>query len=79
MRTMIPVLAGLITLAAVSTNAAPLPPGKPPAAELSATPPIEMVRDGCGPGWHRHHWRDYWGREDKPAREVWREGLDPGA
>jgi len=19
------------------------------------------VRDGCGRGWHRHHWRDQWG------------------
>jgi hypothetical protein len=49
-----------MTLAAVSTHAAPLTPPKSPPAELGAGPPIELARDGCGPGWHRRHWRDRW-------------------
>jgi len=31
--------------------------------ELGAAPLIELVRDGCGRGWHRSRWRDqsgYW-------------------
>jgi hypothetical protein len=54
--------AGLVRLAAALVQAAPLPPAKFPAAELTTAPSLELVRDGCGPGWHRHHWRDYWGR-----------------
>ena len=27
---------------------------------LGASPLIELVRDGCGRGWHRDHWRDQW-------------------
>jgi hypothetical protein len=57
---MVPVLAGLTALAAVSVEAALLPPAKAVAAELGTAPPIELVAQGCGPGWHRHHWRDYW-------------------
>ena len=67
---------GLIGLAAPS-QAAPRAPQS--VAVSNPGQGFLQVRDGCGPGWHRHHWRDYWGREDKPAREVWREGLDPGA
>jgi hypothetical protein len=61
MRTMVPTVAGLLTLAAVSAQAAPLPPAKASPAELRAAPPIELVRQGCGWGWHRGHWRDRWG------------------
>jgi hypothetical protein len=53
--------AGLVALAAASVQAAPLPPVKATPAELGAAPPIELVEDGCGHGWHRHHWRDQWG------------------
>jgi class 3 adenylate cyclase len=28
----------------------------------TSTPPMELVALGCGLGWHRHDWRDYWGR-----------------
>ena len=28
--------------------------------ELGTAPLIELVRDGCGRGWHRDHWRDQW-------------------
>jgi hypothetical protein len=60
MRTMAPTVAGLLTLAAVSVQAAPLPPAKASPAELRAAP-IELVRQGCGWGGHRVHWRDRWG------------------
>jgi hypothetical protein len=62
MRTILATIVGLTALAAVSVEAAPLPPANSPAAELGAGPPIKLVAQGCGPGWHRHHWRDYWGR-----------------
>ena len=29
--------------------------------ELGMTPPIELVRDGCGRGYHRTRWHDQWG------------------
>ena len=29
--------------------------------ELGTSPPIELVRQGCGWGGHRVHWRDRWG------------------
>ena len=40
MRTMVPTVAGLLTLAAVSAQAAPLPPAKASPAALRAAPPI---------------------------------------
>jgi len=61
MRTMIATLAGLVALGAVSVQAAPLPPAKANPAEVGAAPSIELVRQGCGWGWHRGHWRDRWG------------------
>jgi len=61
MRTMIATLAGLTVLVAVSVQAAPLPPAKATPAKLSTVPPIELVRQGCGWGWHRGGWRDRWG------------------
>jgi hypothetical protein len=62
MRMMIATLAGLATLATMSVQAAPLAPAKATMlVELGAAPPIELVRQGCGWGWHRGHWRDRWG------------------
>jgi hypothetical protein len=61
MRKMVPALAGLLALAAVSAQAAPLPPAKATLVELGTAPPIELVRQGCGWGGHRVHWRDRWG------------------
>jgi hypothetical protein len=61
MRTTIATLAGLTFFAAVSVQAAPLPPAKAIPTELGNAPPIELVRQGCGWGWHRGHWRDRWG------------------
>jgi hypothetical protein len=47
---------------AVSVQAAPIVvPAKRIAIELGAAPPIELVRQGCGWGWHRGGWRDRWG------------------
>ena len=59
MRALIRALGTGLVLAA-SAQAAPLSP-KPAAIELGAAPPFEFVRDGCGHGWHRTHWRDQWG------------------
>jgi hypothetical protein len=61
MRTMVLTLAGLVALATVSVEAAPIAPARATPAELGYAPPIELVREGCGWGWHRGHWRDRWG------------------
>jgi hypothetical protein len=49
-----------LALAATPLQAAPVPTKATP-VQLGAAPPAELVRDGCGRGWHRHHWRDQWG------------------
>jgi hypothetical protein len=59
MRALIYAVVGGVVLAAVA-QAAPFAP-KPASIELGTTPPIELVRDGCGRGYHRTHWRDQWG------------------
>ena len=59
MRALIYAVVGGLVLAAVA-QAAPFAP-KPASIELGTTPPIELVRDGCGRGYHRTHWRDQWG------------------
>ena len=66
MRTIVGTFVGLLALSAVSVQAAPIAT-KVMRAELGAPPSIELVRQGCGPGWHRTHWRDrygywHWGR-----------------
>jgi hypothetical protein len=62
MRIMIATLAGLATPATMSAQAAPLAPAKATTlVELGTGAPIELVRQGCGWGWHRGHWRDRWG------------------
>jgi len=42
---------------AASAQATPLSPN-PASIELGAARPVELVRDGCGRGWHRaaQHW-----------------------
>jgi hypothetical protein len=59
MRATTAILVGLVALVTVSAQAAPPPPANP--AREGAAPPIVLVAQGCGPGWHRHGWRDYWG------------------
>ena len=74
MRVIVATFAGLLALAAASAQAAP-PVPKPqdisnqewaplsndqPSPPPSAAPPVELVAQGCGWGWHRHHWRDRW-------------------
>ena len=61
MRAILAMSVGLVMLMTVPGEAAPLA-GKANRVELGAAPPIELVAEGCGPGWHRRHWRDYWGR-----------------
>ena len=68
MRSMIATLPGLVALTSVSAQAAPLPPAKATPVELGAAPLIERVRQGCGWGGHRVHWRGRWDRA--PQRGV---------
>ena len=42
-----------LALAAASLQAAPVPTKALP-GELGVAPSLELVRDGCGRGWHRH-------------------------
>jgi hypothetical protein len=60
MRAVILALVSGVALAATSVQAAPAPTKAVP-SELGVAPSLELVRDGCGRGWHRHHWRDQWG------------------
>ena len=59
MRALILALGAGLALVA-SAQATPLAT-QPASIELGAAPPVELVRDGCGRGWHRTHWRDQWG------------------
>jgi hypothetical protein len=59
MHALILALVGALTLTA-SAHAAPLAP-YPGSIEFGAPRPVELVRDGCGRGWHRDRWRDEWG------------------
>ena len=59
MRPFIVACVGGLTLV-TSVQAAPLAPN-PASIELGAAPPVELVRDDCGRGWHRTRWRDQWG------------------
>jgi hypothetical protein len=62
MRAVVLTFLGLALLSAVSVQASPIAvPARPIAAELGAAPSIELVRQGCGWGWHRGGWRDRWG------------------
>ena len=58
------IVASAVGLAfAVSAQAAPVW-GNTVGIQLGAVPHIELVRDGCGRGWHRSRWRDQWGEWD---------------
>jgi hypothetical protein len=58
MRT-IATLAGLVALASVSAQAAPLPPAKATRVELGTAPSNWCAKDAGGVG--TAHWRDRWG------------------
>jgi hypothetical protein len=45
----------------VSQEWAPLPNEPASRASADTALPIELVSEGCGPGWHRHQWLDRWG------------------
>jgi|SRR5215469_11685562 len=56
MRAVVLAFAGLVALAAISARAAPITmPANPLHIEADMAPPIELVREGCGWGWHRAH------------------------
>ena len=59
MRAFIRAFVGSLVLGANRTSG-PLAPN-PGSIELSASLPVELVRDGSGCGWHRARWRDQWG------------------
>jgi hypothetical protein len=66
LRAIIGTFAGLLAFTVVSAQAAPIAT-RPIQAKIAAAPSIELVRQGCGPGWHRTGWRDrygywHWGR-----------------
>ena len=75
------ILASAVGLAfAASTQAAPVWRNTAE-IELGAAPFIELVRDGCGRGWHRDHWRDrsgdwHWGHciPNGGPRDTWTAG-----
>jgi hypothetical protein len=62
MRIMIATCAGLLTLGGISVQAAPLPIAKAYPTGITASPPIELVAQGCGYGQRRTYWQDQWGR-----------------
>jgi hypothetical protein len=51
----------MVTMAAFSLQAAPLPQNKIPAS-LGLAPVLELITRGCGLGWHRGYWQDPAGR-----------------
>ena len=75
------ILASAVGLAFVtSAPAAPLAPN-PVSIELGAAPSVELVRDGCGRGWRRDHWRDqsgdwHWGHciPNGDPQDAWTAG-----
>ena len=59
MRAVVLTFVGLTAWAAASAEAAPITiPAKQMHIEVGTAPPIELVRDDCGHGWHRTGWRD---------------------
>jgi hypothetical protein len=62
MRVTLATFAGFVGLAATAVQAAPSVTAKKSGDEPGAAPPIVLVRDDCGHGWHRTGWRDQWGR-----------------
>jgi hypothetical protein len=59
MRTAIVALVAVFGLMALAASGSAAPAA--PRAIAVAAPAIVLVRDGCGPGWHRQAWRDRWG------------------
>jgi hypothetical protein len=61
LRIIVAALTGLLALATVSAQAAPLPPAKGTAGELGACPPIEKVAQERGSGRRNVPCNDRWG------------------
>jgi hypothetical protein len=60
LRVIVGLFVGMVALTAVSVQAAPIAT-KSLQVELGAAPGVELVRQGCGWGWHRTRWWDRWG------------------
>ena len=60
MRLIIATCASLVALSTISPQAAPLPPSKAVPTELTVSP-IVPAANGCGYGYRRSRWQDYWG------------------
>jgi len=54
--------AGLLSLGAISVQAAPSPIAKAHPTRITTSPAIELVAQGCGYGQRRTYWQDQWGR-----------------
>ena len=61
MRKMAVILAGLISLAALSVEASPLPAARAMATGARVTPPVELAAQGGGYAYRRTCWQDLWG------------------
>ena len=62
MRIIIATCAALLTLGAISVQAAPLLAAKAHPSGITVSPPIELVAQECGYGQRRTYWQDQWGR-----------------
>ena len=60
MRVIIVIYAGVVALSTISAQAAPLPPSKAVPTEFTVSP-IVPAANGCGYGYRRTLWQDYWG------------------
>jgi hypothetical protein len=60
LRAIIGTVVGVLAFAAVSAHAGPVAT-KVMKVESQPAPSIELVRQGCGWGWHRVRWWDQWG------------------
>ena len=59
MRAMVVAAVAVFGLMAVPATGQAMPAA--PHQLTVAASSIELVRDGCGPGWHARAWRDRWG------------------
>jgi hypothetical protein len=60
MRTVIATLAGVDGARRRICRRGPAPAGEGEPLRIAGAP-FELVRQGCGYGWHRGRWRDRWG------------------
>ena len=61
MRVFVLTLAGLMSLAAIAGEAAPIPLPDLTLVEPGVSRPLELIAQGCGYGFRRTRWQDQWG------------------